>query len=335
MSTNLRLSRCLQLGLGLLPLALQMVDGLTNFRLALRLLADGLLQGVQYRLGMVGHPADVPLEQLVQLVNPDLVGGTGFPASAKVCAADVLRGQLRPRAGEERTAAVSTEEIATVRCGILFLPAVMASAALAEQFLGIGEGVGFNDGSVGVFKHQLFFPIDLLIRAVDAGTAIFLLPESTNIKVVEEDPLDRGQAPGLAGGALSGLPQRFLLGDLVGTRGGDSLICEVVGDLLIAPAVVVQAKDFPHNLCGRGVNFIGHLLGIGDAVAIGDGTDPFALLLTVGNDLLDLAAGVGDGELIHEKLELNQHPLVFCRVVNGIPYRDDAHMGIPQGLQFE
>ncbi len=95
---------------------------------------------------MVGYPADVLLEQLVQLVNPDLVGGTGFPASAKVCAADVLRGQLRPRAGEERTAAVSTEEVATVRCGILFLPAVMASAALAEQFLGIGEGAGFNDG---------------------------------------------------------------------------------------------------------------------------------------------------------------------------------------------
>ena len=68
----------------------------------------------------------------------------------------------------------------------------MAPAALAEQFLGIGEGAGFNDGGVGVFKHQLFFPIDLLIRAVDAGTAIFLLPESTNVKVVEEDPLDRG-----------------------------------------------------------------------------------------------------------------------------------------------
>ena len=77
-STNLRLSQRLQLGLSLLPLALKMVDGLTNFRLALRLLADGLLQGVQYRLRMVGYPANVPLEQLVQLVNPDLVGGASF-----------------------------------------------------------------------------------------------------------------------------------------------------------------------------------------------------------------------------------------------------------------
>ena len=171
---------------------MKMVDGLTNFRLALRLLADGLLQGVQYRLRMVGYPANVPLEQLVQLVNPDLVGGASFPASAKVCAADVLRGQLRPRAGEERTAAVSTEKVATVRCGILFLPAVMGPAALAEEFLGIGKGAGFNDGGVGVFKHQLFFPIDLLIRAIDAGTAVFFLPEGANVKVVGEDPLDRG-----------------------------------------------------------------------------------------------------------------------------------------------
>ena len=53
----------------------------------------------------------------------------------------------------------------------------MASAALAEQFLGIGEGAGFNDGGVGVFKHQLFFPIDLLVGIVTVDDAIDVMEE--------------------------------------------------------------------------------------------------------------------------------------------------------------
>ena len=57
--------------------------------------------------------------------------------------------------------------------------------------------------------------------------------------------------------------------------------------------------------------------------------------MTVGDDLLDLFAGVGDGELVHQELELDEHPVVLCGIVDGVPHGDDADMGVPQGLQLQ
>ena len=96
--------------------------------------------------------------------------------------------------------------------------------------------------------------------------------------------------------------------------------------------IVVEIKNLPHNFCFRRHDLEFFLLV--DDVAVGRSAEPFAVRLPPPNDILHLFAGIGDGHLVDEKLELNFQPVIVVGEVDVVPDGDDPHAGVPQILQF-
>ena len=113
----------------------------------------------------------------------------------------------------------------------------------------------------------------------------------------------------------------------------DALLGQVVGDLLVAPALlVVEPEDGADDvrLCGDHLELLLFI----DKVAVGSGTDPLAVGLPPSDDIADLFTGVGDGHLVDEELELDLQPVIVVGEVDVVPNGDDPDSCIPQVLQL-
>ena len=106
----------------------------------------------------------------------------------------------------------------------------------------------------------------------------------------------------------------------------------MVGDFLVTPAVDVELKNAADDFGLRGHDL--ELLPLVDDVPVGGGADPFAILLAAFDDGLYLFAGIGDGHLVDEKLELNFQPVVVVGEIDAVPDGDDADPSVPQVLQL-
>ena len=261
--------------------------------------------------------------------------GAGFQPAPEICSADILRRKAFGRTGKHRTAAVSAEQKTAVIRGILFLSAIVVGAALLQKLLRIGKGSAVNDRLMGIFDDNMLLVRSALINAVDPFALIFVLPQRTDIEVVAQHFLNSDDAPRAAALQFRVPSLRLFPGDFVGSRGWDTAVCQMVGNALVSPSVCIQSEHLAHHLGSRRVDFISHCLCVGNAVSVGYSANPFAVFLSVGNDLLDFFAGIGDGKLVHQKLELDQHPLVFGGIVNIIADGDDSDAGITQRFQFE
>ena len=109
----------------------------------------------------------------------------------------------------------------------------------------------------------------------------------------------------------------------------------MIGNLLIPPTVIVETENLAHDFGGRRVNFIDHIFCVDEPVAVGDSTDPLTILLTAIDHLLDLFGSIGDGHFIHQKLELNEHPVISCGIVNIIANRNDTHTSVTKSLKLQ
>ena len=324
-----------ELGLGSFQLLMEGINGVSDLLFPLRLGLNGSSQLLHDPGSVVRNPFDIPLQKFIQFVHADLMGGTGFQPPALVGATHILGGQPGVGPGEHGASTVSAKKKPAVIGGVFLLAPIVASGALLQQLLGVGEGARLNDGCVCIFDDDLVGVIHPLVGPVDVSPLKFVLTKGSDVKVIAEDFLHRDDAPGVFADQLGGLSCRFLLGDLVGPGGGNTLFRQVIGDLAVAPSVVVQAKNLPNHFCRRWVDFVGHFLRVDEAVAIGNGANPPAIPLTVGDDLLDFFAGIRDRELVHQELELDEHPVVLGGIVDGVPHGDDADMGVPQGFQFQ
>ena len=106
----------------------------------------------------------------------------------------------------------------------------------------------------------------------------------------------------------------------------------MVGDLLAAPAVQVELEDFLDDLRLSGNHL--ELLLFGYDVAVGGGTDPFAVRPAALDDRFYFLAGVGNGHFVDEELKLDFQPVVVVWEVAAVPDGDNTDPGVPQVLQL-
>ena len=171
-----------------------------------------------------------------------------------------------------------------------------------------------------------------MISAVDLPAGVLALPEGADVEIVVQDALHRHDGPHGLHLPFAFDTFFFLALPLRHTGRGDALVGEVVGDLLVAPAAVVESENFPHDVRLGGDDL--KLLGLVDDVAVGRGADPLAVGLAALDDGLDLLAGVGDGHLVDEELKLNFQPVIVVGKVDAVPDGDDAYTCVPQVLQL-
>ena len=112
------------------------------------------------------------------------------------------------------------------------------------------------------------------------------------------------------------------------------MVGEVVGDPLVAPALIVQLIYLSHNDSLGRFDLKRHRFGVGDHIAVGDRADPFAVLLPPFDDVAHLFGGVSDGHLVHQKVDLYPQPVVIGGVIDVVADGNDAYPLVAQGFQF-
>ena len=323
----------LQLLLELLQYLRQVVRALLGPGHVLLLMGQVLVEPLEHVLGVVHHLLDVAFQKLVQLVRADVVGGAAGASPPVVGAAGVSAPQVAAAHGEHGGPAVPAHQETGVHVVVLLHPPVVGGGALLPKRPGGSKGTVVDDALVVVFDDDLLVHIPAHIPAVDLLSGVLPLPQGADVEVVVQDALDRHNGPGGLHRPLIVLPGGLLPIPLRHARGGDTLVREVVGDLLIAPPlVVVEAEDGAHHIRLGGDYF--ELLPLVDDVAVGGGTDPFSIRLPSLDDVFHLFAGVGDGHLVDEKLELDLQPVVVVGKVDAVPDGDDSHPRVPQILQL-
>ena len=172
---------------------------------------------------------------------------------------------------------------------------------------------------------------DLL--AVDFGAGVLALPQRTDIEIVVQNALHRGDGPRVLGLPLGLLACRLLTHPLGHTRRGNALIGEIVGDFLVAPTgVAVEVKNLADGLGLRGDDL--KLLVLGDEIAVGRGADPLAVVLPPLHNAAHLAGSVRDRHFVHKELKLDFQPVVVIGEVHPVANGDDAHARIAQVFQL-
>ncbi len=205
--------------------------------------------------------------------------------------------------------------------------------ALFPQGPGGGEGAVVDDGLVVVFDDDLLVLVPEDVLAVDLLPGVLPLAQGADVEVVVQDALHRHNGPVPLDRPIVLLSGGLLPVPLCHAGGWDALVGEVVGDFLVAPALlVIEAKDGADDIRFGGDDL--KLLPLVDDVAVGRGADPFSVGLPPLDDIAYLFAGVGDGHLVDEELELDLQPVVVVGEVDTVPDGDDPHPGVPQVLQF-
>ena len=310
----------------------QIGSALLRLRYVLRFFFKIRVETVQHGGGVVFHFLNVNFQQLVQLVHPDVVAGAPLQTPAVVGTAAVGVFQIGPAHGEHGGAAVAAEQEAGIHVVVfLHTPVVGGGAALPLGPDG-GEGTVVDDGLVVVLDNDVVYLVPLDLLAVDFPAGILALAQGADVEVVVQDALHGNNGPGGLDGAAALLPCGLFALPLGHAGGGDALVGEVVGDLLVAPAVQVELEDTADY-----VRLGGHhleLLALVHNVAIGGGADPFAVLLTALDNSLYLFAGVGNGHFVDDKCKLDFQPVVVIGEVHVFPNGDDADARVPQVLQL-
>ena len=174
-------------------------------------------------------------------------------------------------------------------------------------------------------------PPDLL--AVDLRAGVLALSERSNIEVVIQNALHRDDGPCVLGVPRSLLARRLLAQALGHTGRGNAGVRQVVGNFLVAPAIVViEVEDLPDGGRLGGDDF--KLLPLGNDVTVGRGADPFAVRLPPLDDVSHLAGGIGDGHFVHKELKLDFQPVVIIGKVDAVADGDDAHARVAQVFQL-
>ena len=311
----------------------QMVGALLGLGHVLPLPGQVLIEPLDHAGRVLHHLPDIALEQLVQLIGPDVVGGAALPPPAVVGAAGVGRAQVSPAHGKQGGPAVPADQEAGVHVVVLLHPPVVGDGALLPQGPGSGEGAVVDDGLVVVLNDDLLLLVLPHVPAVDLLPGVLPLAQGPDVEVVIQDALDRYDGPGGLHLALVLLSGGLLPVPLRHAGGGDALVSEIARDFLVAPAlVVVKAEDGAHDV-GLGGDDL-ELLPLVDDVAVGCGADPSAVCLPPLDDVLHLFAGVGDRHLVDEELELDLQPVIVVGKVDVVPDGDDAHPRVPQVLQL-
>ena len=311
---------------------LQVCRRLFRLRYVFRLPGEVRVEAVQHGRGVVFDLLDVDFQQLVQLVHPDVVAGTALEPPAVIGPAPVGVLDIPAAHGEHRGAAVAALQEAGVGVVVLFLSPVVGGGAGFPQGAGRGKGAVVDDLLVVALDDDVVQLVPADVPAVDLLAGVFALPEGSNVKIVVQDALDRHDGPGGLDGAAVLLPGGKLALLLRHAGGGDALVRELVGDLFVAPAVDIELEDSPDDLRLGGDHL--ELLVLIHDVAVGGGADPLAVLLAALDDGFDLLAGVGDGHLVDEELELDFQPVVVVGEVDVVPDGDDAHPRVPEVLQL-
>ena len=158
------------------------------------------------------------------------------------------------------------------------------------------------------------------IIAVYFFSAVFVLSESSYIKVIAEYLAYGHTAPAAAAPESRGLPHKFTAQYLVLPCSGDIHFRKLVGDSLVAHSRQIHIVYHSYDLCLLFVHLKLHSLAVGHGVAVGDSTYPSAFFLAVLNDLADLLTGISNRHLVYQESELYLQPLVACGKVYAIVY---------------
>ena len=294
--------------------------------------ADLGIQAVEHFGRIVPRETDVVFHERVQRLHADVVAGAGLESAPMILAAAVGVLQVGAAHGEHGAAAVAALEEACVDVVVLLCAAVVHRAAAGAQLAHGGEGAVVDDRLVMVFDHDVLARVAGHVLAVDLLAGVFALAQRADIKVVVQNALNRLDRPRGLDLAL-GVLALGLAAELLGhARRRDALLCEVVRDLLVAPAVEVAREDLPDNVrLGR------HdlkLLLRRDNIAVRRGADPLAVLLLAVHDGADFLRGVRHRHFVEEKLELDLQPVIVVRKVDSVADGDDAHAVVAQILQL-
>ena len=262
-----------------------------------------------------------------------MVTSAALETASVIRAAGVGGGQIAAAHGEQRAAAVATLQKAGIHVVIDLDAAIVITAALFPQSDGDGEGAVVDDGLMVVFNDDVLVVVALDVLAVDLGAGVLALTERADIKIVVQNALHRGDGPGVFGFPLGFLARRLLAHPLGHTRCGNTLIGEIVGDLLVAPTgVAVEVKN-PADGLGLGGDDL-KLLVLGDEIAVGRGADPLAVVLPPLHNAAHLAGGVRDGHFVHKELKLDLQPVVVIGEVHAVPDGDDPDARVAQIFQL-
>ena len=192
----------------------QMVGGLLRFQNILGFPCQIGVELRQHGAGVFFYLFHIELEKLVQLIHPNVVGGTGRTPPAVIGAAGVGGAQIFPAHGEHGAAAVAAEEKAGVNIIVFFHAPVVGSRAFFPERPGDGEGAVIDDGLVVVLNDDVFLLVPAYILAVDFCPGVLCLPQGSDIEIVVQNPLYRDNGPsgfGLPGsGFAPGFPAHLL-----------------------------------------------------------------------------------------------------------------------------
>ena len=183
-----------------------------------------------------------------------------------------------------------------------------------------------------VFNDNMLILIPFDIFSVDLGTGVLALSEGANIKIVVKDGLHGGNGPCRFDFSVVFIAFCFRAELLRHTRCRNAAVCQIVGDFLISPAVVVAfinpADDIRfHRNDLKFVLFV-------DDIAIGRCTDPLSVLLSAPDDVAHLFGGIGDGDFVDEELKLDLEPVIIIGKVDAVTDGDDPYSGITQVFQL-
>ena len=260
------------------------------------------------------------------------MAGAAGESTAVVGAAGVGGAQLAAAHGKHGAAAVTALQKAGIDIVIDLHAAVMAGGALLPQGTGGGKGAVVDDSLMMMLKHQMVALVPFDLGSVDLPAGVFALPQCADVEVVIQNALHRNDGPRGPGGAFDALALRFSAIALGHARRGNALVSQVVGDLFVAPAVVVKAENLTHDLRLGGDDFELPLLV--EDIAVWRSAKPRAVRLPPLDNRLDLLAGVGDRHFVDEELKLDLQPVIIVGKVNAVADGDDADACVAQILQL-
>ena len=266
----------------------QIVRRLFGFHDLIILTGQFRVQPVEHLRRAVHHPTDVQPHKLVQLVYADMVARAARSSAAVIGAAGVRRGNVRTAHRKHRCAAVAALEETRIDVIVFLDTAVVRAGALLPQSAGGRKRAVVDDRLMVVLDNDLFVLVAPDIPAVDLYPGELALPQCADIEIVVKDSLHSHKRPR----SLNFPPGRPALGMpahlLRHARRRHALLGQVVGNLLVAPAIiVVEIKNPAHNI-RFGRHDLKLLLSVDD-VAIRCGAQPFAVRLPPFDNIADLA----------------------------------------------
>ena len=276
--------------------------------------------------------SQIVLYHFIQGVHADVMAGAALEPPPVIGAASIGVPKVSPAHGEHGTAAVPAHEKTGIGVLVFFYAPVVALGSGFPQLLHDTKVAVADDRLMMVLDDDLLALVLFHILAVDLLAGIFALAQCADVKIIFEYALHGHDGPLRLDRALIFFALSLLAFPLRHTGRGDALVGQIIGDSFITPAVDVQLKDLADDL-RFGRDDLKLLSGV-DLVAVGRGTDPFAVLLAAAHHGADFLRGIGDRHLVHEKAQLDVQPLVIVGKVDPVPDGDDAHPGVAQVFQL-